>query len=191
MACVTEKIAYNLLHECGVNPIAGLWDEVVVINREDIDFANSQVDNTALKISDLKLKSGKAGFKISGVKDMHSVSFERANGKFGPYYKHKYSGVLLDLSDGGRGTLRQLLNSDVVIVARRKINDAAQFFVLGWNVGLKGTAHTYNSNDNSGAELFELATPELEDAGEPYAPYTLLEGDISATEAAFKNAFAS
>jgi len=191
MNCVLTQIAADIQRDCNVNPQAGLFDEVVVINYDDVDFSGSTMDADGLTLTDLKLKTGKRGYKLGGIKDMHHLSFELAKGKFGKYYKHKYAGVLLNPDKEARAELLKLLGGKVIVVGRRKYNGTAQFVVAGWTMGLEASAHTLDTNANNGVETFELATPEIEDSGEVKPFLTLLEGNVDATATAFENGFAS
>ncbi len=192
--CLNNIISADIQKNCDKRPKGGLENDVVVIPWADVDWVATTFDaQNPLLCTDLKLKSGKTGFKIEGLKSTNKAFFEKATDDYGSFYKHKYTGVLVNPTAENRHQLYNLLNEEAyVIVVEKKwkgANDASAFIVLGKDNGLYGGVHTYGSDDNNGVEVFEMATDEKE--SERYPALNLLETDYATTKAAFDNKFAT
>jgi len=190
--CLNNILTADILKDCNNRPKGGLEYDVVAILRDDVDWTATTFDaNNPLLCTNLQLKTGKSGYKIEGFKSTNKAFFEKATDDFGSFYKHKFTGMLVNQFYANRQALYNLLNEEryVVVVEKKWKGDRKRsaFLLLGKDSGLVGNVHTYGSDDNNGVEVFEMATVEGE--GERYPAINIDEGDYDTTKAAFDNKF--
>lgn len=191
MAC-SDKLAADILKDCNNAPVAGLEVDVLLFNREDVDFGSLTYDATNdLILTNFQLLSGSTGFKLEGIKQSNGASSELVVKDYTNAYKHMISGAIVAPSAENMLSLEQIMNggSYVAIVERKwkGTNGDDAFLVLGLDAGMIASSSTWNSKENSGIELFELASEDQYE--EPRKPRVLLETDYATTKAAFDNKF--
>jgi len=191
--CLTNILTADILKNCNNRPKGGLEYDVVAILRDDVDWTATTFDaNNPLLCTNLQLKSGKSGYKIEGFKSTNKAFFEKATDDFGSFYKHKFTGMLVNQTPANRKALYDLLNENrYILVVEKKWKGASNegaFIFLGKDSGLVGNVHTYGSDDSNGVEVFEIAT--IEGEGERYPAINVLETDYDTTKTAFDNKFA-
>lgn len=193
MGCLTDKISANITVDCNNLSIAGLEADVIIIPRSVFDRANSTINaSNDILLDDLKCLSGNTGYKLEGVKQLHST-----NSEFVPSeetldkFRHTFRGVILTPSAENRLQASKLAKGEsYVVVVNKKWkgeNDEDAFQVLGFDAGLYLTEMTEGSKDNDGAILFTLASKDS--SLENDIPRNLLMTDYATTLTAFTNAF--
>lgn len=193
MADCTGKITADILKDCDYLPVGGLELDVVLINEDDINRDAVTFDNAnRLKMTNLQLKSGKTGYKISGVKQSNGKRYELVKKENAPdKFKQFFSGVVFAPSAANKLQLANLtVGARYIVVVEQKwkgASNAEAFEVLGYNSGLELATLTNNSRESDNAILFELASPDGYE--EPNPPYTLLETSYAATKTLFTNKF--
>jgi len=193
MAC-DGLITADILFDCVNGAVAGLETNVVLINRNDIDFAAGTFDpaNKVL-MTNLQLLAEKSGFLFQGVKQVNSSAFELVKKETGAdKKKHIFAGVILNLSAANKLQLENMSEgASFVAVVHKKYKGAGgieAFDVLGYDSGLELNVATYNSNEADGTATIELSS--VDGYEEPKFPPTLLVGDYAATLTLFNNKFA-
>ncbi|MFL9836946.1 hypothetical protein ABS768_05510 [Flavobacterium sp. ST-75] len=190
----TGNLTADIVFDCANAPVAGIEQNVVLINKEDIDYANTttSTDNRVI-ITNLQLKEGKTGYLLSGVKQSNGKAWELVKKENAPdKFKHTFSGVIFNASAANKQQADQLaMGAKYVVVVEQvwKGTDSSDAFeVLGLTSGLELSTMTNNSKENDNMIMFELAS--VDGYEEVTMPQTLLDVDYTATKTAFNNKFA-
>ncbi len=62
----TGNLTADIVFDCANAPIGGIEQNVVLINKEDIDYTNTTTDATnRIMVSNLQLKAGKTGYLLT------------------------------------------------------------------------------------------------------------------------------
>ncbi len=194
MAC-NDKLTADILKDCANKPVGGLEVDVLLFNREDVDYSSLAYDatNTTHLLTDFVLNSGATGYVLEGIKQSNGALSELVIKDFGNFYKHGIAGAVLAPSAANLKTLGELLDggSYVAIVERKwkGASSADAFVVLGLDSGLVASSRNWNSKENDGIVLFEMASEEGYE--EPKSEIVLLDTDYATTKTAFDNKFAN
>ena len=190
----TGKITANIVLDCENTPVAGLETNIVIINKDDIDYANCTFDPViTTRQTALKLFAGKVGFSISGVKQSNQKSSELAPVENMPNkWKHEYVGQIFNNSAENKMQLANLgLGGKYVVVIEQLWKGVANkdaFEVLGYKSGLILTESKNSSI--AGDNTWSLKLSSEAKYEEPKPPYTLLQANsYAATKTAFTNLF--
>jgi hypothetical protein len=185
--CV-DLIQQGYQKDCAREPKKGLGREAVLINYEDIDWANVVVGADANIITTLPLKSGKVGYSIVQFKDPF-------NGTAKAFHEGTYINswdktfVFATITRDQQQSLKlndPLANGKYVVIVRNEDggkDGKATFEIYGYHNGLKLTAADHNPyGDTYGGDLF---TSQEQEAGRS-AMY-LFNTDVATTEAAVQS----
>jgi hypothetical protein len=187
-------IATDLLKNCDAPPTAGIEQNIVLINVEDVDSITADVTLTNSLITDIVLAAGATGYKVQGVKQVFNYTNTldapdtAQNGVI-----HSLAIRILDPSAEARAEINKLIQGALlhaVVERKNKGEDNEDAFLLfGEARGLVLTDMTDDANENDGSILLTLSTP----AGlrEPFLPKVLLDTDYATTKTAFDNLFAA
>lgn len=196
MSCFT-KLVTDLTVDCDNIPVAGLEVNVLLINREDIDYVSTTFDGTFKSlITSLELKTGSnKGILLEGVKqinfaDSEVVVSEDTFNKF----KHGFAGRMIHLTKEVRSDIDNMVNYPYgfVAVVEKIWKGAASvsaFVVLGWQNGLHISEGKEATNELDGVFNFKLSSRD--NALEPKNPFIVLETDYATTLTAFNTGFVS
>ena len=96
----TGNLTADILFDCSNAPVGGIEQNVVLINKDDIDFANTTIDATnRILLTNLQLKAGKTGYLLTGVKQSSGKAWELVKKENAPdKFKHTFSGVIFNPS---------------------------------------------------------------------------------------------
>lgn len=185
--CV-DLIQKGYQKDCAREPKKGLGREAVLINYEDIDWANVVVGADANIITTLPLKSGKVGYSIVQFKDPF-------NGTAKAFHEGTYINswdktfVFATITRDQQQSLKlndPMANGKYVVIVRNEDGGSdgkATFEIYGYHNGLKLTAADHNPyGDTYGGDLF---TSQEQEAGRS-AMY-LFNTDVATTEAAVQS----
>lgn len=195
MGCITDKISADVLIDCNNMSISGLEADVVLIPRSDFDRAASTINvSNDILLDNLTCKSGFTGFKLEGVKQLHSTNSEFVpNEETVDKFRHTFRGVIVTPSAENRFQASKLAKGEsYVVVVNKKWkgeNDEDAFHVLGYDAGLYLTEMTEGSKENDANILFTLASKDA--SLETEIPRNLLMTDYATTKTAFDNKFAA
>lgn len=192
--CFLEKLTADIVVNCDNLAIAGIEADILLIAHSDIDKTASTFDPLNKNIiTDLKLKTGKTGFMLEGVKQIGGFNSEFVKGDSESLNKHKHSirGRILSPNAANRASYDILSSGEAYIAVINKkykgVDSKDAFLVLGWDAGLYMSVGTESSYENSGAILLEMASDD--EMLENKSPKTLVEGTYEATLTAFTNKF--
>jgi hypothetical protein len=190
----TGNLTADILFDCANAPIGGIEQNVVLINKDDIDLSATTVDATnRILVTNLQLKPGKTGYLLTGVKQANGKAWELVKKENAPdKFKHTFSGVIFNPSAANKQQADSLSKGAkyiAVIEQMWKGTDSEEAFeVLGLNSGLELMTMTNNSKENDNMIMFELSSADGFE--ETTMPKTLLDVDYAATKTAFSNKFA-
>lgn len=189
----TGALTADILFDCENTAVGGIEQNVVLINQDDIDRATTTVDaDNRILLTNLQLKAGKTGYKLTGVKQSNGKAWELVKKENAPdKFKHTFSGVIFNPSADNKEQADSLSKgAKYVVVVEQKWKgegNADAFEVLGLNSGLELTTMTNNSKENDNMIMFELSSADGYE--EVTMPKTLLDGTYAATKTVFDNKF--
>lgn len=190
----TGNLTADILFDCANAPVGGIEQNVVLINKDDIDVANTTIDaNNRILLTNLQLKAGKTGFLLTGVKQSSGKAWELVKKENAPdKFKHTFSGVIFNPGAANKQQADSLSKGAKYIAVVEQVwkgTDSAEAFeVLGMTSGLELMTMTNSSKENDNMIMFELASSDGFE--ETTMPRTLLDVTYAATKTAFSNKFA-
>lgn len=190
----TGNLTADILFDCSNAPVGGIEQNVILINKDDIDSANTTIDvDNRVLLTNLQLKPGKTGHLLTGVKQSSGKAWELVKKENAPdKFKHTFSGVIFNPSAANKKQADSLSKGAKYIAVIEQVwkgTDSAEAFeVLGLTSGLELMTMTNSSKENDNMIMFELASSDGFE--ETTMPRTLLDGTYTATKTAFSNKFA-
>jgi hypothetical protein len=186
----TGNLTADIIFDCANAPIGGIEQNIVLINKDDIDISATTISTTnRLQVTQLQLKTGKTGYKLTGIKQSNGKAWELVKKENAPdKFKHTFSGVIFTPSLENKVQADQLSKGAKYVVVVEQVwkgtNNAEAFEVLGFNSGLELTTMTNSSKENDNMIMFELSSADgFEETtmpktyyAAPVAPQTALEG---------------
>lgn len=189
----TGNLTADILFDCANAPVGGIEQNVVLINKDDIDVATTVTDPVnRILLTNLQLKAGKSGYLLTGVKQANGKAWELVKKENAPdKFKHTFSGVIFSPSASVKAQADNLSKGAKYVAVVEQMWKGADsedaFEVLGLTCGLELMTMTNSSKENDNMIMFELSSAEGFE--EPTMPKTLLDGDYAATKTAFTNKF--
>lgn len=190
----TGNLTADILFDCTNAPVGGIEQNVVLINKDDINLVNTTIDVTnKMVLTNLELKPGKTGYKLTGVKQSSGKAWELVKKENAPdKFKHSFSGVIFNPTAKNKLQADALSRGSKYIVVVEQVWKGAgnkeAFEVLGLSCGLELMTMTNNSKENDNMIMFELSSADGFE--EPTMPKNLLDGeDYAVTKTAFDNSF--
>jgi len=189
----TGQLTADILFDCANPSVAGIEQNVVLINKDDIDVANSTLDpDNPLKVTNIQLKPGKTGYKLTGVKQSNGKAWELVKKDNAPdKFKHTFTGVIFNPSLENKAQAYNLSKGSKYVVVVEQVwkgqDSADAFEVLGWNSGLELSTMTNSSKENDNMIMFELASADGYEEGTMAKTY--LDGTYATTKTTFDNSF--
>lgn len=189
----TRNLTADILFDCANAPIGGIEQNVILINKDDIDVVNTTTDATnRVLVTNLQLKAGKTGHLLSGVKQSNGKAWELVKKENAPdKFKHTFSGVIFNPSAANKqqadGLSKGAKYVAVIEQVWKGVNSEDAFEILGLTSGLELMTMTNNSKENDNMIMFELSSSDGYE--ETTMPRTLLDVSYTATKTAFTNKF--
>ena len=190
----TSGLTADIAYDCLNAPVGGIEQNVVLINKNDIDVVNTTTGaDRRVLLTNLQLKPGKTGHKLTGVKQSNGKAWELVKKENAPdKFKHTFSGVIFNPSADNKEQAASLATGgSYIAVVEQKwkgTDNEDAFEVLGIKSGIELSTMTNSSKENDNMIMFELAS--VDGFEEPTMPMTLLDGNYVATKTAFDNKFA-
>ena len=191
MAC-NSNLTSNILFTCaeaGKLFLSGGF--AVLINYEDVDWTGTTASNSI--VTALTLESGSTGYKLEWYRNLASTSstFNKDTENFDGF-SHSFLGRLPNTSAENAERAAELKGGKFLVVVKTNYTGSGTtqeeaFKIYGYDGGLELAEMTNSSNENGGATLFTLTTPE--GVVEPYPYRVLLETDYVTTQASFDSLF--
>ncbi|GGB83968.1 hypothetical protein GCM10007424_24970 [Flavobacterium suaedae] len=189
----TGLLTADITFDCANAPIGGIEQNIVLINKDDIDTTATTYDaSNRLLVTNLQLKSGKTGYKLTGVKQANGKAWELVKKENAPdKFKHTFSGVIFNPSLDNKTQADSLSQGAKYVIVVEQLwkgaGNADAFEILGLKSGLEISTMTNSSKENDNMIVFELAS--VDGFEEPTMPKTLLETDYATTKTVFDAAF--
>ncbi|MDR2928695.1 MAG: hypothetical protein LBV41_10950 [Cytophagaceae bacterium] len=193
MAACDYLIAQDILSDCDNPSVAGIESDGVIINRNDIDFAASELDDTRKNVvKTIALKTGKRGYKISviGGTPFNNTQITLSVGTNRNTFINDLAFIILDNSpDLAEKVLDPLANGQFVAVFENKFKNTNKstnagdnsFQIMGWYQGLKAQTleNVKYSEDTVGGWGVMI-----QETGSPRAAMFLFDTSYATTQAA-------
>lgn len=193
MALCQSLIATDIQKSCNDPLVKGFKKSGVIINRDDIDYANSVT--SANVISTLKIKTGKKGYAVE--MDMNNpfngTTTEMNQNDVGNTFTNTVAFTVLnndpDVCDDIIDKLKDgefviVLQSEYVNINKTGTAGDSAFRVFGWQKGLKASALSNDaySDETGGGWLVNLQETEV-----PRSGMFMYTTDYATTKTAFDN----
>ena len=162
----TGNLTADITFDCLNAPIGGIEQNVVLINKDDIDINATTTDATnRLQVTAIHLKPGKTGYKLTGIKQANGKAWELVKKENAPdKFKHTFSGVIFNPSLENKIQADSLSKGGKYVVVVEQVWKGAgnkdAFEVLGLNAGLELSTMTNSSKENDNMIMFELASSD-------------------------------
>ncbi|RWW99713.1 hypothetical protein [Flavobacterium cerinum] len=189
----TGNLTADILFNCSNAPVGGIEQNVILINKDDIDVVSTTTDVTnRVLVTNLQLKPGKTGYLLSGVKQSNGKAWELVKKENAPdKFKHTFSGVIFNPSAANKQQADGLSKGSKYVAVIEQVwkgtNSEDAFEILGLTSGLELMTMTNNSKENDNMIMFELSSSDGYE--ETTMPRTLLDVSYAATKTAFTNKF--
>lgn len=189
----TGNLTADILFNCSNAPVGGIEQNVILINKDDIDVVNTTTDATnRVLVTNLQLKPSKTGYLLSGVKQSNGKAWELVKKENAPdKFKHTFSGVIFNPSAANKQQADGLSKGAKYVAVIEQVwkgtNSEDAFEILGLTSGLELMTMTNNSKENDNMIMFELSSSDGYE--ETTMPRTLLDVSYAATKTAFTNKF--
>lgn len=191
----TGKLTADITFDCLNAPIGGIEQNVVLINKDDIDVTATTTSATnRLQVTHIQLKPGKTGYKLTGVKQANGKAWELVKKENAPdKFKHTFSGVIFSPSLANKTQADNLSKGAKYVAVIEQVwkgaANADAFEVLGLTSGLELTTMTNSSKENDNMIMFELSSAEgFEETTMPKT-YFADQETYAIRKALFDNAF--
>jgi hypothetical protein len=189
----TGNLTADIIFDCANAPVGGIEQNVVLINKDDIDVTSITVSPTNdMVVQSLSLKPGKTGYKLTGVKQSNGKAWELVKKENAPdKFKHTFSGVIFNPSAVNKQQAASLAKGAKYIAVVEQVWKGADskdaFEILGLVSGLEISTMTNSSRENDNMIMFELTSADGFE--ESAMPKTYLDGDYETTKTTFEAKF--
>jgi hypothetical protein len=162
----TGHLTADILFDCANAPTGGIEQNVLLINKDDIDVSATTLStDNRLQVTQIQLKPGKTGYKLTGVKQSNGKAWELVKKENAPdKFKHTFNGVIFNPSLANKKQADNLSKGGKYIVVIEQVwkgaANADAFEVLGYHSGLELTTMTNSSKENDNMIMFELASAD-------------------------------
>jgi hypothetical protein len=162
----TGHLTADITFNCANAPVGGIEQNVVLINKDDVDLTATTVSaDNRLQVTQIQLKPGKTGYKLTGVKQSNGKAWELVKKENAPdKFKHTFSGVVFNPSLANKIQADNLSKGGKYLAVIEQVwkgsGNADAFEVLGYNSGLELVTMTNSSKENDNMIMFELASAD-------------------------------
>lgn len=161
---VIDPQAQNIL-QAGV----GADSRMVIMERSSIA---SYTLNALGEVTAITFNTGFSAWSIDGIRQSLKPKFERVQAPSGQsVFRHSVSGSYFDYSSIAKNNSLRMSNSRYVVIYENSKLDGNAIEVMGLDVGLEITELTRAPQENGGAIMFTLSSPENEFEARPPATW--------------------
>lgn len=196
MADICDRsIAHDFGFDCENPPAAGLENEALLINFDDIDRISSVVKTTpaadgvgaSVVLQKLVLKAGKRAYSVRQAKDsFNGTAVAQVEGTYSTGFNHTFAFVSFDRSPAAKQAIANMVNTrTVAVIVNKSLTGESKYEVMGWYTGLGATAtvsQDYVASESAGAIPITLVSGQ-----EPTLPLSFYDTDAETTAAAFES----
>jgi hypothetical protein len=190
------KISEDIAHNCDDKLVTGLFDEIVLINHDDIDFANCDFNATnRLIVESIALKTASpslSGYRLRGYNYSNEHNTALVKQRYVDGWDHNLLMRIFDNTPEVKEWVQAATGSRFVAIIKNMYENSnnptpgtSVFEVLGWKFGLEISEATRNPNDGETKGAWILQAASDPDNKEPYLPYTFFDTDLATTQLAF------
>lgn len=184
------NIALSLGFNCNVPLQGGTADRAYIMNHEDWkaaaigrDLANNLV------VESVVLAGSATAFYVDGKNNSNAPAFQLVKLPYADVYDHTFNYLVFDISNAAHKALANQVGGRYVVIAENNYQGASgqcAFEIYGADAGLEVKVFTRDAlnNDNQGAYVLNLATPDV--GKEPNPPLRFFDTDYATTKAALE-----
>lgn len=184
---VCAKIAAGATLDCDNPAVAGLKDQLILINFEDYEDAVITLNGTnPLIIENIVLPSGVVGYVFDGKRNSNEASYELVPKDFGELFMHK-AGFKVFKNDGAtKANLEKIAKGRFVAIIEnvaKGASGAAAFELLGNDSGLIATVISRNPIDDPTQGAYVINLESSPKSLEAHLPKTIFITSYAASKA--------
>lgn len=175
------NISKNLILALCAATAAGIENEIIIGNHDDIDFGECEVSNGV--ISALVLKSGKHAYKYSSAKNAFECQSPLVKGTYINTFDHQVVARILTKSQDIKDELNKLSQGKVFVLVKNKSNvdDEVKYEVYGFENGLEMSDLQNPSTDTDGV-IYTVSFASADGAKESQLPLSFYDTSLTKTE---------
>lgn len=184
---ICGKIVADQLIDCDSEFVKGIEQQVLIINRCDIESFTVDKTEATHKATAITLKSGSTGYIIQGLSNKslfygaHSIV---SNDDTPDSFLHTIGLRGYNLTEENLIYIRNLgKGADLVAITLDKAQGDDKYKVYGLQSGLKVGEYSQNTNESSGAFIYTLTSKEPDTESDP--PLVWFEADEASTDSKF------
>lgn len=179
------NLSKNLVLAACKNSLAGIEADIVLINFDDVDRANSSVTDGV--ISTLALLSAKNAYRYTSHKNSFEATVALNKGTYLNSFVHGAVVRIFTKTQDAKDELNKLANGKVIAVVKNSDsqNDETKYEVYGWENGLVMSDLQAASTDADGV-LYTFNLSSDDNARESQLPLSYFSSTLAATETALE-----
>ena len=185
MADLCGEITADNKNICAKPLQGGTEDEMIVVNRKDIDVIARGADG--FTVENVTLKVGAQGFVIDGLKNSIDPSFAPVEVDVFDRYEHTVNAKGFDISNTARLAVDGMTGGKYVVFTKntyKGANGNAEYVISGLDQGLTFKVSQTQNGDSQGAFEFVFATGLNK---EPHVPAAMFDTDEATTAAVWES----
>lgn len=181
-----SKITKGLIAAtCGKNATAGLEDDVLLINFDDIDRTLSVVEDNV--ITSIVLKSGAKAYKFTTIgRSLNDMGGTLTKGTYRDFWLHSLPLRIFTKNEDSKAFVNDLTaGARLVPVIKNKETGVAgdvKYEALGWDNGLELNEGTFSAAMTDGV-VYDITLSSTDTAQESSLPKSIFDTDLATTEA--------
>lgn len=180
------NIAHDFIYDCENPPAAGLENEALLINWDDIDRAQCAFNETQPNVLEtLVLKSGKKANIVQQRKtSFNGTAIAQVEGTYSTGTTQTFAFAVFENSADAKANIEKMLNGKFIAIVQNSSGaEDARYEILGWYTGLKTPtlSKDYVAEESAGVYAITLAS-----GNEPGLPVSFFDTDLDTTATAYE-----
>lgn len=180
------NIAHDFIYDCENPPAAGLENEALLINWDDIDRAQCAFSETQPNVLEtLVLKTGKKANIVQQRKtSFNGTAIAQVEGTYSTGTTQTFAFAVFENSADAKANIEKMLNGKFIAIVQNSSGaEDSRYEVLGWYTGLKKPtlAKDYVAEESAGVYAITLAS-----GNEPSLPVSFFKTDLDTTATAYE-----
>lgn len=184
---VCGNITANLGFNCPTPLVSGTRDRMWIMDHAEYELATKTFAvGNAMVLTDVVLAGIATAFYVEGKNNSNAPSFALVKQTYGDVYDHMVNFLGFDLTNAAKEALDTFVGGRYVVAIENSFKGAtgeSAFELLGAGSGMEIKVFTRDAlnNDNQGAYVINLGTPEI--GKEAHMPYAIFDTDYATTRA--------
>lgn len=182
---VCGSISSNISPDCDYPLVAGVNDELILINKDDIESVTKNGGNPLI-IEDMLLASGQSGYVWEGKNYSNEPSHTFVKKDFAEVYEHSIKFKVFK-NDGATKKQLELLAKGLVVAIvlnnHKGASGNSAYEIYGLDSGLVLVAHQRNVTDDATQGAYDLELKSSPKSPEPHVPASFFITNFATTKA--------